>query len=181
MLMGLAARAGAFRMVDRRSFLRLAGMSLACTAWAGWVRADRPRLPSRLVPGTDERLPIIGLGNSQAFRDGDLARSKTLIDYFHAQGGAYIDVSGPSRFVTARIARDLVISNDLFFGTYIETGDDSQDRAEAREVLAAQQKDQLDLVLTRDVTGFRTRRASYEGLLKAARVELPPYRRRPAS
>ncbi len=153
-------------MLHRRQFIRA---SAALAAWValpltGIARADQPRLPRRPIPGTGESLPIIGLGNSQAFRDGDMVRSRALIDYFHDQGGAYIDVSGGSRFVTGEIARELSIADDLFFGTYIETGNDAQDRSEAREVLAAQDRKQLDLVLTRDLAGFAARQASYQGL-----------------
>jgi diketogulonate reductase-like aldo/keto reductase len=153
-------------MMHRRQFLR------AATALAAYstlplprlARTDQLRLPRRPIPGTNETLPIIGLGNSQAFRDGDMARSRALIDYFHDQGGAYIDVSGSSRFVTGQIASELSIAGDLFFGTYIETGNDAQDRSEAREVLAAQNRKQLDLVLTRDLAGYSARQSSYQGL-----------------
>ena len=152
-------------MMHRRRFLQTTAALAASAAlpWSGVTRADQPRLPRRAIPGTSETLPIVGLGNSQAFRDGDVARSKALIDYFHDHGGAYIDVSGSSRFVTGQIASDLSISDDLFFGTYIETGNDAQDRSEAREVLAAQNKKQLDLVLTRDLAGFSARQDSYQG------------------
>ena len=126
-------------------------MSIAGVALPRIVGSEQPRLPRRPIPGTDESLAVVGLGNSQAFRDGDLATSRALIDYFHGQGGSYIDVSGSSRFVTARIARDLGIADALFFGTYIETGDDAADRGEARDLMTAQGKDRLDLVLTRDL------------------------------
>ena len=62
-------------MTDRREFLRRGAALIATLPFAGALRGEQePRLPMRPIPGTDERLPVIGLGNSQAFRDGDLER-----------------------------------------------------------------------------------------------------------
>jgi len=136
-------------MTTRREFLRTAGVcasviSLPAT-WPAITLAGEP-LPRRPIPGTDDSLPIIGLGNSNAFRQDDRAASKALIQLFHEQGGAYIDCSGPSRFVVAEVARDLGIGRELFLGAYFTGEDEQQMREEVQRLLEITGKERLDLV-----------------------------------
>jgi len=136
-------------MTTRREFLRTLGVcasvvSLPAT-WPAITLAGEP-LPRRPIPGTDDSLPIIGLGNSNAFRQDDRPASKALIQLFHEQGGAYIDCSGPSRFVVAEVARDLGIGRELFLGAYFTGEDERQMREEVRRLLEITGKERLDLV-----------------------------------
>jgi aryl-alcohol dehydrogenase-like predicted oxidoreductase len=152
-------------MTNRRDFLRYATALAATLPLPTLVgAADEPRLPTRPIPGTDDRLPIVGLGNSQAFKDGDLERTRTLFELFHARGGAYVDVIGDARFVAAKVARDMGIQDDLFFGTYVLQKSDEADRIDARKILAAQGKPALDLVLSLDVAEYTRRADSFRRL-----------------
>jgi aryl-alcohol dehydrogenase-like predicted oxidoreductase len=152
-------------MTNRRDFLRYATALAATLPLPTLVgAADEPRLPTRPIPGTDDRLPIVGLGNSQAFKDGDLERTRTLFELFHARGGAYVDVIGDARFVAAKVARDMGIQDDLFFGTYVLQTSDEADRIDARKILAAQGKPALDLVLSLDVAEYTRRADSFRRL-----------------
>jgi diketogulonate reductase-like aldo/keto reductase len=112
--------------------------------WSATLLAKQ-KLPRRPIPGTDDSLPVIGLGNSNAFRQGDVAGSTALIKLFHEQGGAYVDCSGDSRFVVANVAGSLGIGNDLFLGTYLRGDDESQMRQSIRRLLEVTGKNQLDL------------------------------------
>jgi len=135
-------------MTTRRDFLRKAGLGAAVltlpATWPALARAGEP-LPRRQIPGTDDSLPIIGLGNSNAFRQDDRPASKALIELFHGQGGAYVDCSGPSRFVVAEVARDLGIGRELFLGAYFTGEDEQQMRDEIRRLLEITGKERLDL------------------------------------
>lgn len=113
--------------------------------WSAALLAQQ-KLPRRPIPGTDDSLPVIGLGNSNAFRQGDVPVSTALIKLFHEQGGAYVDCSGDSRFVVANVAGSLGIGNDLFLGTYFTGDDESQMRENIQRLLEVTGKDQLDLV-----------------------------------
>lgn len=104
------------------------------------------KLPRRAIPGTTDSLPIIGLGNSNAFRENDLPVSRALIELFHDAGGAYVDCGGPSRFVVAGVAGELEIGGDLFLGTYFQEEDESLMRKNIRRLLEITGKEQLDLV-----------------------------------
>ena len=152
-------------MTNRRDFLRYAtGLAATLPLPAMLGAAAEPRLPTRPIPGTDDRLPIVGLGNSQAFKDGDLERTRALFELFHARGGAYVDVIGDARFVAASVARDMGIQDDLFFGTYVLQKSDEADRIDARKILAAQGKPTLDLVLSLDIPEYTRRADSFRRL-----------------
>ena len=136
-------------MTNRRSFIRnTAAMASLFTLPVTWSAAllAKQKLPRRPIPGTDDSLPVIGLGNSNAFRQGDVPGSTALIKLFHEQGGAYVDCSGDSRFVVANVAGSLGIGNDLFLGTYFTGDDESQMTENIQRLLEATGKDQLDLV-----------------------------------
>lgn len=136
-------------MTNRRDFICTAGLCayvlMLPATWPAIALASEP-LPRRQIPGTDDCLPIIGLGNSNAFRQDDRPASKALIQLFQEQGGAYIDCSGPSRFVVAEVARDLGIGPELFLGTYFTGEDEQRMRDSIRSLLEITGKEQLDLV-----------------------------------
>ena len=136
-------------MTTRRELLTgLVGSGCLLAAPIAWTAAasEQSRLPSRRIPGSDESLPVIGLGNSNAFRQGDIPASTALISLFHQRGGAYVDCSGPSRFVVAEVARGLGIGTGLFLGTYFRGTDEEALRGEIERILQLTGKEQLDLV-----------------------------------
>jgi diketogulonate reductase-like aldo/keto reductase len=136
-------------MTNRREILKtltVGGALLAAhISWPTGLLAQE-KLPRRRIPGTADSLPVIGLGNSNAFRENDLAASAALIELFHDSGGAYIDCMGPSRFVVAEVARQLNIGNDLFLGTYFVDEDGALMRKNIQRLLEMTGKQQLDLV-----------------------------------
>ncbi len=129
-------------MVNRREFLAGTSALLATRSVSG----DSPRLPRRPIPGTRDALPVIGLGNSNAFREGDLETSKRIIGTLLEHGGAYIDCGGASRFVVAEAAGDLGVAEDVFMGCYFAGADDGAARDQARRLLEATGKPRLDLM-----------------------------------
>lgn len=135
--------------VTRRNFCRsigLAGTAAALLpAWRS-VYANTKTLPRRPIPGSEFELPVVGLGNSTVFREGDVAASMALIGLLGEHGGSYIDCMGSSRFTVAEAGQGLDISSDLFLGSYFSDEDESANRAEADQLLAITGKDQLDLM-----------------------------------
>ena len=158
-------------MTNRRDFLRYAGALMAMLPLPAIVRGeDDPGLPMRPIPGTDELLPVVGLGNSQAFRDGNLEQTRILLELLLSRGGSYVDVSGDSRYVVAQVAREMGVQDGLFLGTYIgETGDETESD-DARRMLEAQGKPLLDLALTREIEEFSRRRDSFQRLKEGGLV-----------
>ena len=121
-------------------------MATVAASLPGAVVAGDRQLPRRPIPGTDESLPVIGLGNSNAFREGDLDTSKRIIGTLADHGGAYVDCGGTSRFVVAEAAAELGLSKDIFTGTYFAGADDAASRADAKRLLAITGKPALDLM-----------------------------------
>lgn len=113
-------------------------------SWSTTLLAQQ-QLPRRTIPGTDDSLPVIGLGNSNAFRQNDVSSSTALIKLFHEKGGAYIDCMGDSRFVVANVANSLDIGKDIFLGTYFSSDDEGEMRTNIQRLLKFTGKRQLDL------------------------------------
>jgi len=152
-------------MTDRRGFLKATGAAVLASALPGAaVASDQPLLPSRPIPGTDESLPIVGLGNSRAFADGDLDLARQLIDILRSFGGRYVDTLGASRFTVAAIMQDQRLQSKLFVGTYLGTVQYRNMVEELDRVRKAQGKDVLDLVLTYDFADFLADPAKYRRL-----------------
>lgn len=136
-------------MTNRREFLTHAGLGAAALAarisWPAVVTAQ-DLLPRRPIPGTNDSLPIVGLGNARVFAEGDLAASRELIETFRTRGGAYIDCIYDLRFIVAEVAGNLAAANDLFLGTYFMEEDESLLLGNIQRVLESSGKEQLDLV-----------------------------------
>ena len=122
-------------MVNRRQFIHAAAVASLATVTPLSVHAESRRLPVRPIPGTDEVLPIIGMGNSNAFREGDAEASWNVIRMFQEYGSRYIDLSGSSRFVVADVVREHGIADSVFLGTYFSGEKDVQSEDEAQRLL----------------------------------------------
>ena len=69
--------------MNRREFIRDAGAvgaALSLTNAIADQAVETARMPTRPIPSSGELLPIVGLGNSQSFRDGDYENSRKLLD-----------------------------------------------------------------------------------------------------
>ncbi len=151
-------------MIDRREFLQISGAAALATLAPAVSMAKLRQLPTRLIPGTDEQLSVIGLGNSQAFRSGDVELSTRLIDTFLNHGGAYIDVSGTSRLTVGRIIRERNAQDRSFLGNYLSGQDADELRSEIRTLQEAQGAGPLDLVVKRDIADLASRADQFRQL-----------------
>ena len=133
-------------MTNRRKFLQAgAAVALSMALPTSGFAMEQTRVSTRRIPGTDEKLPVIGLGNSNAFREGDVELSKQIIELLLSRGGSYIDCGGSSRFTVGQIAGELHSGRSLFLGTYF-SDDEQTDRADADRILALTGRQQLDLM-----------------------------------
>jgi aryl-alcohol dehydrogenase-like predicted oxidoreductase len=149
-------------VINRRKFLGFSGSAvLAASLPVSSFSGQQERIPARLIPGTDEKLPVIGLGNSQSFRNEDLDAAAKLIDVFLEHGGGYVDAGGVSAMVVGRIAQDKNASDRLFIGNYLDPNDANAMRQEAVSAAEGQGKDALDLVHTRNLAGYRSQHDRY--------------------
>ncbi|MBT8100994.1 MAG: aldo/keto reductase [Gammaproteobacteria bacterium] len=159
-------------MTNRREFLAWSGAAAALAGSPVLAMGGKPaQLPTRTIPGRDERLPIIGLGNSRAFSDADTATTRSLLEIFFGHGGAYIDIGGSARSFVGGVARKLGAADQVFFGNYVDPVSQEVLEADVREVAKAQGKVALDLVHMRNLGRYREtielfRRLKGEGLVR---------------
>ncbi len=170
-------------MIDRREFMQYTGAAaitaLATPTWAA------ERLPTRLIPGTDEALPIIGLGNSRAFAAADQEAASQVLDTFLQYGGGYVDISGSSRFTVGKIIADRGAQQKTFLGNYLTGQNLDEMRAEIRKLQSVQGDGPLDLSMKRDVADLGERADQFrtlkeEGLLRYVGIGRPHRRFYPA-
>ena len=173
-------------MVSRRQWL---GWTLA----AGGAMALRPEwlhalqqgsLIQRRIPSTGEMLPVIGLGSSATFSrvarsdETDALREvlRTLVD----RGAKVFDTApgyGASEEVAGQLARELGITNDIFWATKVNVagrggGSADPDRARA-QIDASFQKfgvDTMDLIQVHNLGDVPTQLGILKNLKAQGRV-----------
>lgn len=150
-------------MTNRREFLRYSAVA-TCAAALPALAVGKQKIPARFIPGTDEAIPVIGLGNSGSFREADLSAAAELLDIFLQHGGGYVDVGGVSRMSVGSIAKSRKASAKFFFGNYVEPKSGAAIRSEVSAVAEGQGKTALDLVHTRNLTGYRQSHGLYQEL-----------------
>ena len=170
-------------MIDRREFMQYTGAA-AITAMVTPTWAAE-RLPTRLIPGTDEALPIIGLGNSRAFAAADQEAASRVLDTFLQYGGGYVDISGSSRFTVGKIIADRGAQQKTFLGNYLTGQNLDEMRTEIRKLQSVQGDGPLDLSMKRDVADLGERADQFrtlkeEGLLRYVGIGRPHRRFYPA-
>lgn len=134
-------------MISRRDWLK-------ATAAAGAVMALDPRdllalarqeVITRVIPRTNERLPVVGLGSSATFsqvaRSEDVSGLREVLSALVENGGSVFDTApsyGASEEVAGNIARELGITDKVFWATKVNVvgrGSSTADPAAAREQL----------------------------------------------
>ncbi|MGH6979773.1 MAG: aldo/keto reductase [Stellaceae bacterium] len=137
--------------ITRREFAALT----AATLVAGPALAQAEPLITRAIPGTGERMPVVGLGTSQVFADDDTATraaADKVIRALVAGGGKLIDTSSvyqDSEIVIGKIVAAAGLRDKVFIATKLEAPDKAElDRSLSR--LKARQLDLLQLHNVRD-------------------------------
>lgn len=141
-------------MINRREFLKLSSSSLAMLPLLGpssVIAGTAKHMPTRLIPSSGEALPVLGLGQSAAFRNGDLALSSELLDILIKFGGRFVDTGSSSQQVLGQYMSKRQAHDQLFLGTNVfsTTGDELRD--EIRRAQEVQGKSTLDLVQMRSL------------------------------
>ena len=131
-------------MLTRRDWLRTsAAAGAALTLNPDILRAlSRQAMMTRTIPGTDEQLPIVGLGSSATFsrvaRGDDTSALAEVLRALVDNGGTVFDTApsyGSSEEVAGRLATELGITDRIFWATKVNVArrGGGADPAAARE------------------------------------------------
>ena len=156
-------------MTNRRDFLRYSGLAFAAVSGSLSLPSQASAgmlLPTRPIPGSKEQMPIIGLGNSSAFRDEDVETTRNLLELFTSHGGSYIDANAKSGAFVSRIATELGKNDSLFLGSYVDPQPADALGADIRAMAEAQGNDALDLIHTRDIATYAAHADAFAAVKK---------------
>jgi diketogulonate reductase-like aldo/keto reductase len=125
-------------------------------AWlsSGNLRAAETRaVIKRVIPGTQEALPVIGLGTARTFDVSSPQHItqplREVMRLFVAHGGRVVDSSpmyGTAEAVVGNLSRDLGINNELFLATKVWTSGREAGIQQMRQSTALLHTDQIDLM-----------------------------------
>ena len=130
--------------LTRRDWLRLTAGGGAALALTPDLLASlaRQEVMTRAIPGTDEMLPVVGLGSSATFsrvaRSEDVSAIGAVLQTFVDNGGTVFDTApsyGASEQVAGDVANELGIQERIFWATKVNVagrGGGSADPAAAR-------------------------------------------------
>lgn len=174
-------------MLTRRDYLKnTALIGAACALPSGLLRAfESADLITRAIPGTGEKLPIVGLGSSATFRT--VAQSedvtalaevmKTLVD----NGGTVFDTApsyGASEEVSGQIVHDAGMTDKVFWATKVnalrrgDSGPVDPDavRAQLERSFARAHKDPIDLIQVHNLADLPTQMGIIRELKEDGRI-----------
>jgi aryl-alcohol dehydrogenase-like predicted oxidoreductase len=154
----------------RELLLGMAGAASVLALDPRLARAGAAGLITRAIPGTNERLPIVGLGSSATFaqvaRSEDITALRAVLKQMVDLGGTVFDTApayGASEEVAGRIAQELGITTKLFWATKLNVagwGGGSADPDAARRQLETSfrriGKPAIDLVQVHNMGDLRT-------------------------
>ena len=115
-------------MLTRRDWVRTsAAAGAALTLSPDILRAlGGQEMMTRAIPGTSERLPIVGLGSSATFsrvaRGDDTSALAAVLRALVENGGSVFDTApsyGSSEEVAGRLATELGITDRIFWATKV--------------------------------------------------------------
>jgi diketogulonate reductase-like aldo/keto reductase len=136
-------------MMNRREFIRDAGAvgaALSLTNALADQAVETARMPTRPIPSSGELLPIVGLGNSQSFRDGDYENSRKLLDILIGHGGSLVDSWSSIQEILGRYMHEHDARSKLFLANNVGATSAQESDAAVRYAKEAQGKAVLDLL-----------------------------------
>ena len=166
----------AFANFRRREFLKLTAAAGVALSVPQTGLATTQRMHRRRIPGTNEDIPVIGLGTSHEFdhipADGGKELKAVLMTLVE-HGGTLVDTApryGDSEQVLGRFFAELDLTDTIFISTKVgtrgtERGRRSMDRSQ--ELLG---KRPLDLMMVHSLTDAETQLANLSEWKEAGRV-----------
>lgn len=142
-------------MIDRRSLLgALAALPLAgSAACASSAQRTLPNLHTRVIPGANEAVPVIGIGTARRYQGAGteerLAPLRAAISRFVELGGRLIDTApsyGNAEEVVGRLVEELGVRERLFLATKVAGADAAEGRTQIAQSFRNLRTGVIDLI-----------------------------------
>jgi aryl-alcohol dehydrogenase-like predicted oxidoreductase len=173
-------------MLTRREYLKYSALAgAACAFPASLLRAlEAGDIIKRVIPGTGEALPVVGLGSSATFRSvaqsDDVTALQGVLQTLVENGGTVFDTApgyGASEEVAGQIVQDLGLQEKVFWATKVNVaprGGESADPAAARAQIDRSfeyiGKDPIDLIQVHNLGDVPTQMGILKDLKEEGRV-----------
>ena len=144
--------------MNRRRLLKHAAAGAALSLGWNSLAAKPQAIIRKHIPGTDESLPVIGLGtNRYSVGDTELhARLRQALATFHELGGTLIDTAPiyrSSETILGRLISELDLRDQLFVATKADRAVDKGGPERLNNSFAKLKTDRLDLVQSHNLLG----------------------------
>lgn len=148
---------------SRRDMLKLIAGAGVWLAGGGPSGAETRAMIKRVIPSTQEALPVIGLGTARTFdissAQGIPQPLREVMRLFVAHGGRIVDSSpmyGTAEAVVGNLSRDLGITDELFLATKVWTSGRKAGIQQMRQSMALLHTDQIDLMQVHNLVDTQT-------------------------
>jgi diketogulonate reductase-like aldo/keto reductase len=161
--------------MNRRKFLAQSAMLAAATSLP-LASLAQEKMRTRLIPGTDEALPVVGLGSPEPFRrmtDAGIDLPKSLVQSMMDMGGKLIDTPPfirPDIPVIGGILQEMGVTDDLFLTTKITVSGKEEGKAHIERLMAALNKKPMDLLMVHNMRDLDTHWATLKDMKEAGRT-----------
>lgn len=164
-------------LLTRAQMLRL-GMALcAGAALPSFAQQGRPKMNTRLIPSTQEALPVVGCGTWIGFdqRPGtaEYQRLPGVLDALFAAGGTVIDSSpmyGRSEETTGELLAASNQHGKAFLATKVWTSGREAGIAQMEQSFARLRTERIDLMQVHNLVDWKTQLATLRGWKGKGRV-----------
>ena len=173
-------------MINRRDYLKISAMAGATGLLPnGLLHAlERRDLIQRTIPGTNEKLPVVGLGTSASFRrmaeSDDVSPLREVIRTLIDNGGSVFDTApsyGDAEEVAGRLVQELDAGENVFWATKVnvvprggEDADEAEARAQIERSFSYIGKDPIDLIQVHNLRDIPTQLSILKELKADGRV-----------
>jgi aryl-alcohol dehydrogenase-like predicted oxidoreductase len=160
----------------RREFLKLTAAAGVALSMPQTGLATTARMDKRRIPGTDEDIPVIGLGTSHEFEHlpADAGNElKAVLTTLVEQGGTLVDTApryGDAEQILGGFFSELDLTDSVFISTKVGTrgaGEGRRSMERSQELLG---KRPLDLMMVHSLTDAETQLANLREWKEAGRV-----------
>ena len=161
--------------MNRRKFL-VQSAALAAATSLPQLGMAQEKMRTRLIPGTDEALPVVGLGSPEPFwRPTDAGRDlpKALVQAMMDLGGKVMDTPPfirPDIPIIGEILNEMQVTDDLFLTSKITVRGKQEGIAHIEKLMAALNKQPMDLLMVHNMRGMDDHWPTLKDMKEAGRT-----------